>query len=552
MLQTFDDKKKDKSLAFLSDPTPEAKKRVLELNKLGAGIFYTPNMFKGHRKQSECLGVNAWFFEIDDIPKEEQFQKIIDSPLVPSFVVESEKSYHVYFLAEDGTIENFRTIQKGLIHHFQSDPAIHDITRVMRLPGFNHWKKDEPFMVKVVVNNPCKYTEKEMLENFPYIENEKIYTDRLYLGDTFWDRAGKLNCEYALQKLSGSRWVSGEVFTFRKRTGGGFYIDCNGKQANCWIDHNGMIGSGSKAGPTIVQWLSFYGNDKKAIYQCLSENFHELKDRGVEKKRKKEIDLIDTVNKNPRTWGTSELDKTISPIEDHHYILMGGESGSGKTSFLFDLAKKNSKTHKVLFLSLEMTKEKLIQQYARKRAGIRKEEWRTRENIPESQKDIYKRTIKEFSENKNLIIEGMEDGAERTTLAIEKIVLKHEPSLVILDNLDLIEIDDSLGRTEEQKRISEFFMNFTNTYEIPIIVIHHFKKDKLQSRGMDSFLGSAKITHGADLIITGKRNDKGETEMEKAEYTVLCLKDRDFGDIGARSTVYFNKGTFEDHFTSTI
>lgn len=134
-IQTFDDAgKKDGKLAGIYD-RELGNSKAQKLNEQGAGIFFSVNsMEKGKRGVAYVTNINAWICEMDDYTKEEQQAKIKASPLKPSAIVESNKSYHLYRFAKDGTKENRKTICKGLRDYFDGDPAVVDIARVLRLP----------------------------------------------------------------------------------------------------------------------------------------------------------------------------------------------------------------------------------------------------------------------------------------------------------------------------------------------------------------------------------------------------------------------------------
>ena len=51
--------------------------------------------------------------------------------------------------AGDLPLDQFESVQKTLIARFDGDPAVHDLPRVMRLPGFYH-HKHEPFLVRII------------------------------------------------------------------------------------------------------------------------------------------------------------------------------------------------------------------------------------------------------------------------------------------------------------------------------------------------------------------------------------------------------------------
>ena len=341
-LQSFDDKedRKDKALITCGSPNEQYWQRLANLNKKGAGVFFTANAFpSGRRRKVDCTGVNAWYFEIDDISIDEQWERIKKAPIHPGIIVQTQKSLHCYYLAKDGAISSFNTIVKGLIQYFESDPACKDISRVLRVPGFCH-NKGEPVEVHIVHYGPKLHTEAEMLEKFPYVEpekqtNENMETVQEVTGLSFWEAASGLNNKIVLERLSGGVMVNHEVFSFRPRSGGGEYIDVNGKPADAWIDSQGMIGSSKGGGPTFIQWLEYYGCDKAAIAKWTKENCKDLlpaevvegdKQRDDDKKTQAEIILELFKSQGPVIF-RDDMDEGYVQVDvDGKLVLMKCES----------------------------------------------------------------------------------------------------------------------------------------------------------------------------------------------------------------------------------
>lgn len=145
-------------------PEPEAESR----NREGYGIYFTPNDFAGTRKKENITRINYWMADIDAGTKPEQMARIDKLILRPSKIIESKRGYHLYWAAGGATLENYRTIQEGIIEKIGADAAVKDPARLMRAPGFYHMKnKDDPFLVRIVFQSGDKYTEKEMLYAFP-------------------------------------------------------------------------------------------------------------------------------------------------------------------------------------------------------------------------------------------------------------------------------------------------------------------------------------------------------------------------------------------------
>ena len=155
--QTFDDNKdrQAKDLARVMNGSLDQHWETLcKLSSDGAGVFVTINQtdLKG-RKASNITKVRSLWVDTDGADH---------SPIIeyfkPHLVIESSPgNFHDYHLVKNCPMDQFRDAQKQLIKIFKTDAGIHDLPRVMRLPGFPHQKVDAakqldgtPFMVNIV------------------------------------------------------------------------------------------------------------------------------------------------------------------------------------------------------------------------------------------------------------------------------------------------------------------------------------------------------------------------------------------------------------------
>src|SRR5262249_20840995 len=98
--------------------------------------------------------VRALFVDLDGAPLE---PVLADVKKVHIVVNTSPGRWHAYWLVTGVALDQFSAKQKALIAAFNSDPAIHDLPHVMRLPGFVH-RKGEPHLVRIVsVNDAPPY-----------------------------------------------------------------------------------------------------------------------------------------------------------------------------------------------------------------------------------------------------------------------------------------------------------------------------------------------------------------------------------------------------------
>lgn len=115
------------------------------INDRGCGIYLRPN--KGGNYDKQITEANTLFYECDLISKDEQWALIrnLESNLgIKAIVVESGKSLHPYFRIDQPItdLKVWREYQQRLILRQNSDPSIHNPSRLMRLAGYNHQKWD--------------------------------------------------------------------------------------------------------------------------------------------------------------------------------------------------------------------------------------------------------------------------------------------------------------------------------------------------------------------------------------------------------------------------
>jgi len=79
----------------------------------------------------------------------------------------SPDRYHAYWRVDGLPLEQFRSVQKAIADRFGGDPQVHDLARVMRVPGFQH-RKSEPFYRTRIVeaSDGHLYTPAEIVAEF--------------------------------------------------------------------------------------------------------------------------------------------------------------------------------------------------------------------------------------------------------------------------------------------------------------------------------------------------------------------------------------------------
>lgn len=150
----FDDTGQDTSLArTLHGPLYKKRQRLAQLNSRGCGVFVTPNVIAPdtRRLTENVIRIRALFADADDPERLPEVKSAIRRlGLQPSIVVESSPGKrHFYWLTDDCPLGEFAAAQKALAAALGTDPSVHDLPRVMRLPGFIH-RKGAPSMTRLV------------------------------------------------------------------------------------------------------------------------------------------------------------------------------------------------------------------------------------------------------------------------------------------------------------------------------------------------------------------------------------------------------------------
>lgn len=129
---------------------------ISELNESGYNIYYYPNnpsiYTEGTNVDGSMIDTFEYVFVDMDLKdgkytKESFLEKVTQSDLVPSRIVDSGNGMHVYWKVSDLNPMSFLTIQRRLTRYFHTDEAVSKILQLMRYPGTVNTKHKEAFVV---------------------------------------------------------------------------------------------------------------------------------------------------------------------------------------------------------------------------------------------------------------------------------------------------------------------------------------------------------------------------------------------------------------------
>ncbi len=219
-LDTTGNKRPPQSLAVRSD----------ELNLQGYDSYFTVNGFKDAPRATKeyCSSINAFYVDIDGRKEPAELEEI-KKKLDPTFIIETKRGYHIYWLLDEPIYKNeitldewnskvalWEQIEQSIVDTLKGDDNAKDLPRILRVPDTYYWKAsgdayksgiEGVFKIKGVYKNiSATYTMKQVEEVFPIIIKnvtnfsptvEKTKKFREAERKNFFDR---VNDEYPIQE----------------------------------------------------------------------------------------------------------------------------------------------------------------------------------------------------------------------------------------------------------------------------------------------------------------------------------------------------------------
>lgn len=250
------------------------------------------------------------------------------------------------------------------------------------------------------------------------------------------------------------------------------------------------------------------------------------------------------------SYGYDWLDNKLVGIFIGELILIGGESGSGKSTFANSIIEKNSAKFKCGMFSLEETPISISKKElyfsivkSRKEKGLPGYTWRDfitgrLNHLPDFIEELGEETEKH--KMRKIFYQDV-NGVPSAELIIErlKFMADLDYKLILIDHLHYIDL-----RTEESRanRIEEIMTALTTAIKelkIAVLMVAHYRKLDGKKPTIDSFKDSMSIPQNASSVINLWRNrDEGVDDEERRKTLFLIPKSRQLGAEGVITGQY--------------
>lgn len=233
--------------------------------------------------------------------------------------------------------------------------------------------------------------------------------------------------------------------------------------------------------------------------------------------------------------GFFDLDGLTDGLHDGELTIIGARPGVGKTTFSLQIADKiASKNKKVVYISLEMSEEQMIQKILAKRARINSRKIRNGD-LKEEEIEKIGIVCGEISELP-LSILTKANTIQQIEMEARKMKNKNKLDLLIIDYLQLVRnIGNFKSREQEVADISRTLKLLSLELEIPIIALCQLNRNASRNEPtLADIRESGSIEQDADNVIFLYQEDP-ESNM-----VIVDLQKQRAGNTG-KTMLKFNK-----------
>jgi hypothetical protein len=442
IFQTFDDSpvKRTELTRQLFGTFEENKDELERLNELGAGIFVLVNESKSEKTtKDQIVGRVAHFADGDDGP-------IQNVDLEPTMVIQTANGEHAYWILDKTEpIDGFERLQRAISSKLNTDSAVSNSNRIMRLAGFYHQKDPaNPVLVTVSKNDGPKYSLAAIEKHFACDKKDSPIPTT---GTGKWENGHRNNALYKVMK---------NVEAFLPK----------GLSEDELLDFTNLLNETCNVEPLPEGEIISFTKSRFKEFQ----NFHS----GIVDFELMTLEELESMNFSPKEAVVENLmfKKQVS--------IIGAKPKIGKSTLMRymaaciadgkDFLGRKTFSNKTFYLALE-------------------------EFIDDVQSDFKDMKI----ENKSKIRTGGLPGDKDKLQVLEQLLNKHSPDIVFIDTMvHLAGVKDLNDYTQTSLNLKKF-RDMAELYDVHICLVHHNRKG--DSNGNDSLLGSTGIAGAVDLLM---------------------------------------------------
>lgn len=554
-----------------------------EMNEQGWGVYFSVNEFNNSRKEDDCSKLRYVYADLDiakkgdgqtreskTIKKEKLYKALIEK-CEPTLIIDTSNGLQPLWEITDfePTEENklfYKQVLKGIVKWSKTVGSfgdnVYDVSRILRLVGYYH-QKEEPYLCDFIHKSNKKYSLFELSLLFPYEEETKIENNKISdNSNPVFNEIEKLDFKELVMKAFAS---VGRPVTFDKS---GHLIDPVGGTTGTFLGRKGnrdYLASSSHEpfqGNRITAIAEILKVDYSDAYKWICKEYNldfkkliKLEKKNIVTEQKKDVEfltlgevvelgyreLTQTKSEEVISYGYSWLDDKLVGIFPSELIVLGGESGTGKTALATNIIYKASKKVKCGVYALEdrLTDYGIRALYYQINKIKKLNEGHDAKNywwndyrlnrITSSSFITYLEQAKKQLQNENVHFAKIK--AMMTIDLLESLIQEQVNNGVKLFLVDHLHYFDMSSKEDSKSDYVESIMvrlkTMLNKTGASMILVVHYKKLEGKKPSIDSFKDSVAIPQNANYVINlwrERSSDKSDEIEQLGESKIPVLK----------------------------
>jgi len=216
---------------------------------------------------------------------------------------------------------------------------------------------------------------------------------------------------------------------------------------------------------------------------------------------------------NTLTTGFLDVDRIIQGFRSYELILLAGRPGMGKSALALDIAMNVTKCEgAVVFVSLEMSGQALMQRAACSQASVNPDSWPREGAPPADQFNKLCETAGELQKRDMVVYETL-DTPEKIYAMVNVRRKTTDLNLIIIDNIQIMTTEPYLEKeTARLTTISRCLKRMAVSLKVPILAISHLNRQVTTRTKhiprLSDLRGSGTLEQDSDLVLLLHRDDE--------------------------------------------
>lgn len=243
---------------------------------------------------------------------------------------------------------------------------------------------------------------------------------------------------------------------------------------------------------------------------------------------------------NKYTTGIFDLDEATNGLHEEELTIIGARPAVGKTAFALKIAQNiANKGIKVAIISLEMSKNQLVERLIAKESRVDSNKIRTGILTEEEMEKVAKATAVIYE--LPIFINTKAKNIQEIEVYTRKLKNKEDIGLLIIDYIQLMKSENKLNsREQEVSEITRTLKLLSLELKIPIIGLCQLNRNAARNEPtLADLRESGAIEQDADNVIFLYKKDNNE-ERKNIEDVIIDLQKQRAGPL-AKVTVRFDK-----------